>query len=235
MDLLHFFNQHRDKNKDTNNEPIHKQTDIRTFLKNTNTNTNTETNEIKQTNETKEENQLIKDNIELKYPLATEGKTSSYDFKNYYIIQGSIKTCKTPSLIQFDGASDPNPGPSCGAAVVYSTHENTSVILAEGGIFLDHGTNNVAEYRGLLYGLELAKKKGLKQLFIEGDSKLVVLQMAKKWQVKDVKMRHLWEKGQQLLNDFDFVAIKHIYREFNEKADALSKEGTRRKISFERI
>jgi probable phosphoglycerate mutase len=157
-----------------------------------------------------------------------------YELTNYYFLKGSKATCKDPSLMQFDGASDPNPGPSCGAAVVYKTTRNTSDILAEGGLFLPLATNNVAEYTGLVYGLELAKKKGVKALLIEGDSQLVVLQMAKRWQVKDMRMRTHWEKAQDLLKDFDFVAIKHVYRDSNQKADALSKEGLRRRVHFER-
>jgi ribonuclease HI len=82
--------------------------------------------------------------------------------------------------------------------------------------------------------LELAKKKGCKALLVEGDSQLVILQMAKRWQVKDMRMRTHWEKAQDLLKYFDFVAIKHVYRDFNQKADALSKEGLRRRAHFER-
>ena len=160
--------------------------------------------------------------------------TIPVELTNYYFLKGSKATCKDPVLVQFDGASDPNPGQSCGAAVVYTTHESNSPILAEGGIYLPLATNNVAEYTGLIYGLELAKKKGARALLIEGDSQLVILQMAKRWQVKDMRMRTHWEKAQDLLKHFDFVAIKHVYRDFNQKADALSKEGLRRRAHFER-
>jgi ribonuclease HI len=47
-------------------------------------------------------------------------------------------------------------------------------------------------------------------------------------------MRTHWEKAQDLLKHFDFVAIKHVYRDSNQKADALSKEGLRRRSHFER-
>jgi ribonuclease HI len=157
-----------------------------------------------------------------------------YELTNYYFLKGSKATCKDPSLMQFDGASDPNPGQSCGAAVLYKTSSNTSDILAEGGLYLPLATNNVAEYTGLIYGLELAKKKGVKALLIEGDSNLVVMQMSKRWQIKDMRMRTLWEKAQDHLKYFDFVAIRHVYRDSNQKADALSKEGLRRRLHFER-
>ena len=157
-----------------------------------------------------------------------------YELTNYFFLKGSKATCKDPSLMQFDGASDPNPGRSCGAAVLYKTSSNTSDILAEGGLYLPLATNNVAEYTGLIYGLELAKKKGVKALLIEGDSNLVVMQMSKRWQIKDMRMRTLWEKAQDHLKHFDFVAIRHVYRDSNQKADALSKEGLRRRLHFER-
>lgn len=157
-----------------------------------------------------------------------------YELTNYFILKGSKSDCKNPHLVQFDGASDPNPGPSCGAAVVYATTDTSSAIIAEGGLFMPLATNNVAEYNGLIYGIELANKKGCKALLIEGDSQLVVLQMAKRWQVKDMRMRTHWEMAHELLKKFDFVAIRHIYRDSNQKADALSKEGLRRKMHFER-
>ena len=50
--------------------------------------------------------------------------TLPVELTNYYFLKGSKAACKDPVLIQFDGASDPNPGQSCGAAVVYTTHES---------------------------------------------------------------------------------------------------------------
>ena len=93
-------------------------------------------------------------------------------------------------LLRFDGGSNPNPGKCAGAYVIY---ENVNII-AEGGVYIPKGTNNIGEYTGLLSGLERCVSIGIKNIFIEGDSLLVVSQVSGKWKVKNEGIRIIFEK-----------------------------------------
>ena len=121
-------------------------------------------------------------------------------------------------LLRFDGGSNPNPGKCAGAYVIY---ENVDVI-AEGGLYISHGTNNIWEYTGLLSGLERSISLGIKHIFIEGDSLLVVSQVSGKWKVKNEAIRVIFEKIMSLLKTFETFEIHHIRREYNHYADKLS-------------
>ena len=164
-----------------------------------------------------------------------ERKTITYP-NQYKIIRGILQEqTKYAVLIQFDGASDPNPGPSCGTAALLRTENGaTWKPFWEGGVYNRHWTNNQAEYEGMLLGLRLAQHRGIKEVLIEGDSALVISQTTKEWQVKDPKMQEKQNEVQDLLKQFTFVAARHMYRNFNEYADALSKEGITKGENFTR-
>ena len=121
-------------------------------------------------------------------------------------------------LLRFDGGSNPNPGKCAGAYVIY---ENIDII-AEGGVYIPQGTNNIGEYTGLLSGLERCVSIGIKNLFVEGDSLLVVSQVSGKWKVKNEGIRVIFEKVMSLVKTFDTFEIHHIRREYNHYADKLS-------------
>jgi ribonuclease HI len=147
-----------------------------------------------------------------------------------------IEALRTPSyqlkmayLLQFDGAADPNPGPASGAYVLFSppVQEHGSLIrtvVQEGYRFIPHATNNEAEYTGLILGLEAAKKHNVQHLEIEGDSNLVVNQVLGAWQVKTPTLVPLKSKAATLYWSFPKKILRHIPRELNQDADALSKE-----------
>jgi ribonuclease HI len=137
-------------------------------------------------------------------------------------------------LLQFDGLSVPNPGTSTSGAVIYSPGTPRKVV-AERAHFITHATNNEAEYGGLILGLELAKELKVENLLIEGDSQLVIYQTEGRWKAKDLRMAKLQEIVQQLLKSFNFVGVRHVRREFNKHADALTNECLQRRESFERI
>lgn len=154
----------------------------------------------------------------------------------YTIIKGFLNEQKTyATLLQFDGAADPNPGKACGAAALFTTENGSTWIpFYEGGVYNHHWTNNQAEYEGFLLGLHFAKERNIKELLIEGDSALVINQTTREWKVRDSKMQEKQQEVQDLLTHFTFVGIRHIYREFNDYADALSKEGVLKRENFRR-
>jgi ribonuclease HI len=164
-----------------------------------------------------------------------ERKTITYP-NQYKIIRGILQEqTKYAVLIQFDGASDPNPGPSCGAAALLRTENGaTWKPFWEGGVYNRHWTNNQAEYEGMLLGLRIAKEKGIQEVLLEGDSALVISQTTKEWQCKDEKMKVKQAEVQDLLKSFKFVGIRHMLRHFNQYADSLSKEGVVKGENFGR-
>ena len=119
-----------------------------------------------------------------------------------------------------DGASRHNPGPSgAGAALV----DPAGNVVAELMRFLGDTTNNVAEYTALIIGLEEARRRGLIELDVRMDSKLVVEQMRGKWKIKHPNMIPLAARALRLLSEFPGgVDIRHIPREENGVADLLS-------------
>jgi ribonuclease HI len=134
-------------------------------------------------------------------------------------------------LLQFDGGSNPNPGPSSAGAVIFSPGQRTFVY--EQGVFIPHASSNEAEYKALLVGLEAAKGLGIKHLLIEGDSQLVVEQVAGSYKMKSETLRPFFTSVKKLLaKDFEFVGIRHIYRENNTYADGITKYILQTKRSY---
>lgn len=133
-------------------------------------------------------------------------------------------------LLQFDGASEPNPGPSGSAYVIFSPiqideqGEQYRNVIQEGFTYIPHATNNEAEYSALILGLTKALELGITEIDVEGDSNLVVNQVQGLWKVKVPKLVPLQSKANKLLWKFKKWSVKHIPREENTDADRLSKE-----------
>ena len=121
--------------------------------------------------------------------------------------------------VRFDGGSRGNPGPA-GIGVVLLAQDNTPLVTI--GRFIGRATNNVAEYKALIAGLEEAKKLGAKKVIVRGDSELIVRQMNGQYRVKNADLRPLYERAQDLMNEFDVAKIEHNYREDNSLADKLA-------------
>jgi ribonuclease HI len=137
-------------------------------------------------------------------------------------------------LLQFDGASEPNPGPSGSAYVIYSPpqvqgNELIREVIQEGYMYIPHATNNEAEYQALILGLSEALKLGITKIQIEGDSNLVIQQVQGNWKVKAAHIVPYKSKASSLLRKFKESILKHIPREENSDADALSKEAIQTK------
>ena len=149
----------------------------------------------------------------------------------YSIIKGSDTTQEESCyLLQFDGLAEPNPGISTGGAVIFSPVSRN--LVCERGEFIDFATNNQAEYTGLLIGLQSAVNIGIRQLLIEGDSQLVILQTEGKWKVKNEALKSFHTQVKDLLDKFEFVAIRHIYRENNKYADKITNDVFKSRKSY---
>jgi ribonuclease HI len=118
----------------------------------------------------------------------------------------------------FDGASRGNPGEAgAGACIVGDGGE----IVWECAEYLGVKTNNEAEYTALLRLLAEARSRGLNELEIKGDSKLVVCQVSRQWKINLPHLRKLAESAWQLMDGLD-VKLSWTPREGNKLADALS-------------
>ena len=128
--------------------------------------------------------------------------------------------------IEFDGGSRGNPGPA-GIGVVLRAKDGTPIVTL--GRFIGRATNNVAEYRALITGLEKAKELGAKKIVVKGDSELIVRQMRGEYRVKNPDLKILYEEAQQLYREFEEATIGHNYREDNSLADKLANKAMDRK------
>jgi ribonuclease HI len=124
-------------------------------------------------------------------------------------------------VVNVDGGARGNPGPAAIAAVV---QEPGGEVLEERGERIGRATNNVAEYRALLLGIERAAALGASELELVGDSELIVKQVRGEYKVKDAMMRKLHAEVKRALREFDSWSIRHIRREYNSEADALVNE-----------
>jgi ribonuclease HI len=127
----------------------------------------------------------------------------------------------TEWLVMVDGAARGNPGEAgCGAAIV----DENGTLVKELSRYLGRATNNVAEYQGLLLGLEALLQLGRKRIRVQMDSQLLVRQLNGEYRVKDEKLKALFEKAVRLLRGFERYRILHVPRESNKLADGLANQ-----------
>jgi ribonuclease HI len=124
-------------------------------------------------------------------------------------------------VVNVDGGARGNPGPAAIAAVV-TTPEGE--IVDRTGEAIGRATNNVAEYRALLLGIERARALGAREVELVGDSELVVKQVKGEYRVKDAGLKPLHAQVRAALADFDRWSIRHVRRERNAEADRLVNE-----------
>ncbi|MGH8861616.1 MAG: histidine phosphatase family protein [Jatrophihabitantaceae bacterium] len=125
-------------------------------------------------------------------------------------------------VVEADGGSRGNPGPAGYGAVVKDA--GTGAVLAERKDAIGIATNNVAEYRGLIAGLEAARDLGAGRVAVRMDSKLVVEQLKGTWQVRSEGLRPLARAARELRSSFAEVTFEWIPRERNKHADRLANE-----------
>ena len=125
-------------------------------------------------------------------------------------------------VLEADGGSRGNPGPAGYGAVVRDAETREVLREVAGGIGI--ASNNVAEYRGLIAGLEAAVDLGAKDVEVRMDSKLVVMQMSGAWKVKHPDMQVLAKQAAAVLREIPRAHFQHIPRELNGHADRLANE-----------
>jgi ribonuclease HI len=121
-------------------------------------------------------------------------------------------------VVHVDGGARGNPGPAAAAAVLSTPAGD---VLDEAAETIGVATNNVAEYRGLLLGLERARALGASEVEVVNDSELVAKQVNGVYKVKHRDMKPLHAAALKALAGFDRWAIRSVPRAQNAAADAL--------------
>ena len=120
-----------------------------------------------------------------------------------------------------DGGARGNPGP---AASAYVIEAEDGTVLAAHGETIGVATNNVAEYRALVTGLERARDLGVDELEVVSDSELLVKQMRGEYKVKNPALRELSTQAARVARGIGDVRYTAVPREHNELADRLVNE-----------
>ena len=121
-------------------------------------------------------------------------------------------------VLHVDGGARGNPGPAAiGVVLARPDGELVDEIAESIGV----ATNNVAEYRALLRGLELARERGATELEIVGDSELVARQLTGAYRVKHAALRPLHQEATSALHAFERWRIRTVPRAQNARADQL--------------
>lgn len=124
--------------------------------------------------------------------------------------------------VRVDGAARGNPGPAGIGVVLEDSGGNTVARVGKG---IGWATNNVAEYRALLEGLNLALARGVRELRVVSDSTLIVQQMRGGFKVKHPGLKPLNKHAQELARRLESIKFETVPREENEEADWLANEG----------
>lgn len=120
--------------------------------------------------------------------------------------------------LNIDGGARGNPGPAGAGVVLKDERERPRF---EAGFYLGRATNNQAEYRALLLGLDAAGRANVDVIAIFSDSELLVKQITGEYRVKAAGLVPLLEQAQQKMLKFNWQ-IRHVRRENNKRADELA-------------
>lgn len=121
-------------------------------------------------------------------------------------------------ILYTDGAARGNPGPAAIGIVLTDAHDNEIETLGER---IGNTTNNEAEYRALLRGLERAAPRA-DAIEIRSDSELLAQQLNGAYRVRAANLNPLHAQVQRALAHFARVSVRPVPREENARADALA-------------
>jgi ribonuclease HI len=121
-------------------------------------------------------------------------------------------------VLRVDGAARGNPGPAGAGFILEKGGER----VVRKGEYLGRATNNEAEYRALILGMEEAGRLGLERLEIFSDSELMVRQMRGEYRVKSPGLQELYFQAVKCLEPFRKVVFHHVPREENREADRMA-------------
>ncbi len=130
--------------------------------------------------------------------------------------------------INIDGGSRGNPGPGAAAYVIC---DMSGKVLSQEGYYISHCTNNQAEYTALKLALIKCAELGATELFIEGDSLLLIKQFTGEYKIKNEDLKSRMQVIRKLAQSFT-IHIKHVLREFNKAPDALANKAMDAKMSL---
>lgn len=119
--------------------------------------------------------------------------------------------------VNVDGGARGNPGPAAIGVVIRQGDE----VIADLSERIGEATNNIAEYRALIAGINRAAELGATEIDLVGDSELVVKQVRGEYKVKNAGIKPLHSEVLAALEPFDEWTIEHVRREENAEADAL--------------
>lgn len=117
----------------------------------------------------------------------------------------------------FDGGCRPNPGEMNGS-VIFSGDVEDTVVESFG-----HGTNNLAEWCAVVYGLRLALQHGITDLVVVGDSQLVINQLNGVYKVKCLTLQGFYNDAREMLCYFNSIEFNHVLRDSNKAGIYLEK------------
>jgi ribonuclease HI len=120
--------------------------------------------------------------------------------------------------VNVDGGSRGNPGP---AAIGVVVRNDDGAVVEAVGETIGRETNNVAEYKAMVRGLELALAHGADEVEMIGDSELIIRQIEGRYKVKKPDLKPFHAEAKALLGKFDRWSVRHVKREHNADADAL--------------
>jgi len=177
------------------------------------------------------EHDNLKDELSTKNPIPPP-VTSATD--NYEVGSSHIKinwdhlptnfTSLSPEqtyVLRFDGGSRGNPGIAGAGMVLYNGEDGTEVW--SGYHYLgDKYTNNEAEYRGLITGLQCARTLGVQNIVVQGDSQLILRQIVGEYKVKSATLKAYYDEAVSLIPEFKSFQTSHIERARNARADELA-------------
>ena len=124
-------------------------------------------------------------------------------------------------VVHVDGGARGNPGPAAAAAVA-TAPDGTA--LGERAEYIGEATNNVAEYRAIQLGIQLARELGATEVELVNDSQLVARQIGGEYKVKNKGLMPLFTETMAALRGFDRWSVRDVRREQNERADRLVNE-----------
>ncbi len=159
---------------------------------------------------------------------ADHGDATAVAYDDKVVVQGAspeallghVREGSGRAYVYFDGGSRGNPGPAAIGWVIVTDDG----IVAEEGRRIGDATNNQAEYRALIAGLETAVATGFDELQVRGDSELIVKQVRGEYDVNDPMLREHRLTVRELLDRVDDWEIQHVPRAVNDRADALVNE-----------
>jgi ribonuclease HI len=130
----------------------------------------------------------------------------------------NLKIAKLGLTVFSDGGSRGNPGKSACAAIIYDAEGDE---LLRRSKILGVTTNNVAEYEGVILGMQLALDLGATELHLKLDSELVVRQLNDEYKVKSAALKPLYLQAVRLLSSFPKATVSYVPRKENKEADKL--------------